>query len=80
MRALRGAITTAMVVAAAASAVGVAQAAAARPAPPVLPAFTSGNGITVQSVQRIDDRLYALTLASSVVDGPLHIRVILPDG
>lgn len=52
--------------------------AAAPPTP--RPAFTSGNGITVQSVQRIDARLYALTLTSSVVDGPLHIRVILPDG
>ncbi|HET9103524.1 MAG TPA: alpha/beta hydrolase-fold protein [Solirubrobacteraceae bacterium] len=45
-----------------------------------LPAFTSGNGITVQSVQRLDDRLDALTVTTGAVDGPLHIRVLLPDG
>ena len=46
----------------------------------MLPAFTSGNGITVQAVQRLDPRLYALTVTTGAVDGTLHIRVLLPDG
>jgi S-formylglutathione hydrolase FrmB len=42
--------------------------------------FTSGNGLTVQSVQQLDSRLYDLSVTSTAVDGPLHIRVLLPDG
>ena len=42
--------------------------------------FTSGNGLTVQAVQQLDPRLYDVTLASTAVDGALHIRVLLPDG
>lgn len=47
---------------------------------PAGPAFTTGNGITVRSVRQLDARLYEITVASSAVSGPLHVRVILPDG
>jgi S-formylglutathione hydrolase FrmB len=42
--------------------------------------FTSGNGLTVQSVQQLDSRLYELSVTSTAVDGQLHIRVLLPNG
>jgi S-formylglutathione hydrolase FrmB len=44
------------------------------------PSFTSSNGLTVQNVKQIDPRLFDVTVASTAVDGPLHVRVILPDG
>ena len=44
------------------------------------PAFTSGDGITVKSVQQIDSRLYDIALTSAAVRGALHIRVLVPDG
>lgn len=44
------------------------------------PSFTSSNGLTVQAVQRLDTRTFDVTLTSTVIDGPLHVRVILPDG
>ena len=44
------------------------------------PSFSSSNGLTVQAVKQIDARLYDVTVASSAIAGPLHVRVILPDG
>ena len=76
MRVLLTRVVCYVAVVAASLAVVVPPAAATSPQP----AFTSGNGITVQSVQQLDPRLYALTVSSGAVDGALHIRVLVPDG
>ena len=51
-------------------------------APPAsaAPAFDSGHGLTVGKVEQISPRQYDVALRSSVIDGPLHVRVILPAG
>ncbi|MGZ4275818.1 MAG: alpha/beta hydrolase [Solirubrobacteraceae bacterium] len=42
--------------------------------------FSSADGITVQAVRQLSTRLYDVAIASTAVDGPLHVRVLLPDG
>lgn len=44
------------------------------------PSFPSSHGITVQGVQQLSPRLFDVALTSTVVDGPLRIRVLLPRG
>jgi S-formylglutathione hydrolase FrmB len=44
------------------------------------PSFPNSNGLSVQDVKQIDARMFDVTVGSTVVDGPLHVRVILPDG
>jgi len=52
---------------------------AAMPAPAVAaPAFESGHGISVEKVEQLSPRHFEVALRSSVVDGPLHVRVLLP--
>jgi len=50
-------------------------AAAARPAPP---SFQSGDGLQVTSAQRLDKRLYELTVTTPSLPGPAAIRILLP--
>ena len=52
-----------------------AAAAGARHAPP---SFASGDGLQVTSVQRLNQRLYELTVATSALPGPAAIRILLP--
>jgi S-formylglutathione hydrolase FrmB len=44
------------------------------------PTFSSGQGLQVQSVQRLDQRLYELTLTTSALPGPAKVRILLPAG
>ena len=44
------------------------------------PALTSSHGITVRGVEQLSPRLLDVSLTSSVVDGPLHVRILLPSG
>jgi len=60
--------------------VGALSACAASAGSSALRGFTSGNGLAVQTVERLSPRLYDMTVSSTAVDGTLHIRVLLPDG
>lgn len=71
---------TALATLAVAVIVGVLSACAASAGSSARSGFTSGNGLTVQAVQRLDPRLYDMTVSSTAVAGTLHIRVLLPDG
>ena len=42
--------------------------------------FTSGDGLTVTSVKRLDSRLYALTVTTAAIPATLNIRILLPNG
>ena len=42
--------------------------------------FTDGNGIHVQSQQQVDDRLYALSVATPALGRAVRVRVLVPDG
>lgn len=56
----------------------LALASAAAPAAAAAPSFQSGNGISVGQVKRLSSRQFDVALRSSVVDGPLRVRVLLP--
>ncbi len=61
--------------------VAPASASAARrkaPKPSGALSFRSGDGLTVTSVKRLDDRLYALTVTTKAIPATLGIRVLLP--
>ena len=40
--------------------------------------FVSSNGLQVTSVQRLDQRLYELTVTTSALPGPAKVRILLP--
>ena len=54
----------------------VSSAAASRHA---TPSFLSGEGLQVSSIQRLDKRLYELTVTTSALPGPAAVRILLPD-
>ena len=56
---------------------GSAAAAAAADAPGWA---TSGQGLSVTSAQRVDDRLVKLTVTTRALARPVHVTVLLPDG
>jgi S-formylglutathione hydrolase FrmB len=69
---LRGAAIATL--AAVISLLGVASA-AARKSPP---SFASGDGLQVVSAQRLNQRLYELTVTTAALPGPATVRVLLP--
>src|SRR5687767_5564236 len=52
----------------------------AAPVASAAPALRSGQGLAVEKVEQLSPRLLDVSLRSSVVDGPLHVRVLLPAG
>lgn len=44
------------------------------------PSFPSGDGLQVTSVQRLDKRLFELTVTTSALPGPAKVRILLPAG
>jgi S-formylglutathione hydrolase FrmB len=42
--------------------------------------FRDGDGLRVLSVQRLDARLYALTVSTAALPAPANVRVLLPSG
>ena len=44
------------------------------------PSFSSSHGITVRGIEQLSPRLFDVSLTSTAVDGPLHVRVLLPRG
>jgi S-formylglutathione hydrolase FrmB len=62
--------------AAASLSAGATLSAAADPAP----AFNDGTGIHVVSQQRVDDRLFALSVSTPALGRAVRLRILLPDG
>ena len=44
------------------------------------PSFASSDGLQVASVQRLDQRLFEVTVTTSALPGPAKVRILLPAG
>jgi S-formylglutathione hydrolase FrmB len=53
---------------------------AAAPASAETATFANGDGLTVTKVTQIDPRLYEVTVTTSALPSPAHVRVLLPSG